>query len=300
MSSSLQTKLAMKAFLKDKAAVAGAIIILLSICIAIFAGWLAPVDPNTVLDPSKRLTPPGTDGFLLGTDQQGRDILSRLIFGTQTSLLGAIVPVLVSAVISLFIGIIAGYYQGWIGNVLMRIMDVFFAFPAVLLAIAIAAILGPGLLNVMIAMMIVRIPYMTRVVYTDTLQESQKEYIEAARAFGVNDIEIMFKQILPNVLPSLIVYSTTILGVTITTVAGLSFIGLGVQPPTADWGRMASDGRDVLIQGYAYVTFLPGAAILILSVAFSIVGDGIRDALDPYERSKMKKEKTIVKKETVA
>ncbi|ALC80486.1 MULTISPECIES: ABC transporter permease [Bacillus] len=288
MSSESQLKLAFKAFLKDKLAAGAAIFILLSFVVALFAQWIAPLDPTDVPDPSKRLVPPGSEGFLLGTDQQGRDILSRLIFGTQTTLISAILPVLISAAISLIIGITAGYFQGWVGNVLMRIMDVFFAFPAVLLAIAIAAILGPGILNVMIAMVIVRIPYMARVVYTDTVQESQKEYVEAAKAFGVKPREIMFKQILPNVLPSLIIYSTTILGVTITTVAGLSFIGLGVQPPVADWGRMASDGSDVLIQGYPHVTFLPGLAIAMLSLAFSMVGDGLRDAFDPYERSKMK------------
>ena len=167
----------------------------------------------------------------------------------------------------------------------MRVIDIFFAFPAVLLAIAIAAILGPGLLNVIIAMIIVRIPYMTRVVYTDVLQESQKEYVEAAKAFGIGELEIMFKQILPNVLPSLIAYATTLAGVTIVTVAGLSFIGLGVQPPTADWGRMASDVSKVLMQGYPHVTFIPGIAIFILSFAFSMIGDGLRNALDPYVQS---------------
>ncbi|WP_078409053.1 ABC transporter permease [Priestia abyssalis] len=289
MFSTSQWKLAFRAFISDKAATAGMLIIIGALFVALFAQWIAPYDPNGVAEGSSRLSPPGTDGHLLGTDQQGRDIVSRLIYGTQTSLVSAVIPVLISAVISIVLGIIAGYYQGWIGNAIMRVMDVFFAFPAVLLAIAIAAILGPGLLNVIIAMIIVRIPYMTRVVYTDTLQESQKEYIEAAKSFGVSKLEIMFKQILPNVLPSLIVYSTTIAGVTIITVAGLSFIGLGVQPPNPDWGRMASEGSDVLMQGHAYVTFLPGFAILLLSFAFSMVGDGLRNALDPHERSKVKK-----------
>ncbi|MEA1853998.1 ABC transporter permease [Cytobacillus sp. FSL W7-1323] len=293
-------KIAYKAFLTDKVATVGALIIIISFLVALFAPWLAPYHPNEVADGSIRLMPPGTDGHLLGTDQQGRDILSRIIFGTQTSLISAVVPVVIAAMISIGLGIIAGFYQGIVGNIIMRLMDIFFAFPAVLLAIAIAAILGPGLLNVIIAMIIVRIPYMTRVVYTDTLQESQKEYIEAAKAFGVSRTEIMFKQILPNVLPSLIVYSTTLAGVTIVTVAGLSFIGLGVQPPEADWGRMASDGSDLLMLGHPFVTFFPGIAILILSFAFSMIGDGLRNALDPYERSKVKKENVTAKKPMVA
>jgi peptide/nickel transport system permease protein len=287
--------LSFKAFFSDKVAAIGAIVIVFSLILALFASWVAPYDPNTVAEGSTRLMPPGSEGHILGTDQQGRDILSRVVFGTQTSLISAVVPVIIAAIISVCLGVIAGYYQGYIGNLIMRIMDVFFAFPAVLLAIAIAAILGPGLLNVIIAMIIVRIPYMTRVVYTDTLQESQKEYVEAAKAFGIGDLEIMFKQIVPNVLPSLIAYSTTLAGVTIVTVAGLSFIGLGVQPPVADWGRMASDGSEVLMQGYAFVTFIPGIAILVLSFAFSMIGDGLRSAFDPYERSKVKKKKKVRK-----
>ncbi|MGM0878905.1 MAG: ABC transporter permease [Bacillota bacterium] len=285
-----------KAFLNDRMATIGASIILFSLVLAVIAPWIAPYDPIGVAEGSTRLMPPGSEGHIFGTDHQGRDILSRIIFGTQTSLISAVVPVIIAAIISVCLGVIAGYYQGIVGNVIMRIMDIFFAFPAVLLAIAIAAILGPGLLNVIIAMIIVRIPYMTRVVYTDTLQESQKEYVEAAKAFGLGKVEIMFKQILPNVLPSLIAYSTTLAGVTIVTVAGLSFIGLGVQPPSADWGRMASDGSEVLMQGHAFVTFIPGIAILILSFAFSMIGDGLRNALDPYERSKLKENKKMSKK----
>ncbi|MFT8319945.1 MAG: ABC transporter permease [Bacillus sp. (in: firmicutes)] len=295
MFSQSQWRLAYKTFYKDKAATVGFVIIMISLIVAVFANWIAPYSPNIVAEGSTRLLPPGTEGHLLGTDQQGRDILSRVIFGTRSSLLSAVLPVVAAASISLILGIAAGYFQGFFGNFIMRLMDVFFAFPAVLLAIAITAILGPGLLNVMIAIVIVRIPYMTRVVYTDTLQESQKEYIEAAKAFGINNTEIMFKQILPNVLPSIIAYSTTLAGVTITTVAGLSFIGLGVQPPNPDWGRMASEGSDILLQGSAFVTFIPGFAILILSFAFSLVGDGLRNALDPHERSKFK-ENTAKKK----
>ncbi len=284
-------QLGFRTFFKDKLAAAGLIVIALAFIAAVFAPWLAPYAPNSVPEGSTRLLPPGTEGHILGTDQQGRDILSRIIFGTRTSLITALIPVLVAMVASLVIGIVAGYFQGWLGNAIMRIMDVFFAFPAVLLAIAIAAILGPGLLNVIIAMIIVRIPYMTRVVYTDTVQESQKEYVEAAKAFGASKLEIMVKQIFPNVFPALVVYGTTLAGVTIVTVAGLSFIGIGVQPPAADWGRMASEGSKFLMQGHPFVTFMPGLAIVLLSLSFSVVGDGLRNAFDPYERSKCKRVK---------
>ncbi|MCI1882438.1 MAG: ABC transporter permease [Sporolactobacillus sp.] len=266
---------------KNKMASVGITIILFTLAASIFAPWLAPHDPNSTAEQAQRLLNPGSSGHLLGTDEQGRDILSRIVFGTRTSLFSAIVPVVISAMISAVIGIIAGLFQGRIGNLLMRVMDVFFAFPSVLLAIAIAAILGPGLLNVCVAMVIVRIPYMTRVVYTDTVQESQKEYIEAAKAYGMSQFNIMFREILPNVLSSLIVYSATLCGVTIITVAGLSFIGLGVQPPTSDWGLMASEGQNVLMQGDPYVTLFPGLAIILLAFAFSTLGDWLRDLLDP-------------------
>lgn len=280
--------LALRAFFRDKTALAGMSIIALTILCALLAPWVAPYDP-TAGNGALRLSPPGTSGHLLGLDDQGRDILSRLIWGTRTSLASAVIPVAMSAILSLLVGIVAGYYGSWVGAILMRLMDVFFAFPAVLLAIAIAAILGPGLLNVMIAMVIVRIPYMTRVVYTDTLQERQKEYVEAVKALGAKSWEIMFRQILPNVLPSLIVYGTTLAGVSVVTVAGLSFIGLGVQPPTPDWGRMAADGSTVLMQGNPYVTLFPGLTILLISLAFSLVGDGLRDAFDPHQRTRIKR-----------
>ncbi|MCO7174880.1 ABC transporter permease [Sporolactobacillus kofuensis] len=274
----------MRIFGKDKTAALGITIIIVTALVAIFADWLSPYGPNSAADTAQRLAMPGTAGHLFGTDDQGRDILSRIIYGTRTSLFSSIVPVVISAVVSMCLGIIAGFFQGRIGNSLMRIMDVFFAFPSVLLAIAIAAILGPGLLNVCIAMVIVRIPYMTRIVYTDTIQEMQKEYVEASRAYGMGRAAVMFREIMPNVLPSLIVYSATLCGVTIVTVAGLSFIGLGVQPPTADWGLMASEGQNVLMQGDPYVTLFPGLAIIILAFAFSTLGDWLRDLLDPTQK----------------
>ncbi|ATY85899.1 ABC transporter permease [Kyrpidia spormannii] len=272
------------AFIRDPAAMFGLGVLVITVAAALGAPWISPYDP-LVGDGAHRLAPPGTPGHVLGLDDQGRDILSRLIWGSRTSLLAAVVPVVAAAAVSLVLGIVAGYAGGWVGTLLMRLVDVFFAFPAVLLAIAVAAVLGPGLLNVMIAMTVVRIPYMMRVVYTDTLQEKRKEYVESAAALGARPWEIMFRHLLPNVFPSLLVYAATLTGVSVVTAAGLSFIGLGVQPPAADWGRMASEGSTLLMQGDPFLTLFPGLAILLVSLAFSFVGDGLRDALDPRQRS---------------
>lgn len=279
-----QASLVWKTLKKDKMAVAGGIIILVVLAVAILAPLLAPYDP-TVGDGALRLLPPGTPGHILGLDDQGRDILSRVIWGGRISLMVGILPVVCSGIISLFLGLFAGYYQGIWGEAIMRILDIFFAFPMVLLAIAIAAVLGPGMLNVMLAVNIVLVPYVTRVVYTATTVEARKEYVIAARAAGASNLELMFKEIMPNVLSPLIVYSTTIVGLMIVYAAGLSFLGLGIQPPAADWGRMTSDGRTVLTEGHPHVATIPGLMILLVSLAFNMLGDGLRDALDPHLKS---------------
>ncbi len=279
-----QTAVVWKALKKDKMAVAGAVVILVAILVAILAPVLAPYDP-TVGEGVLRLKPPGTPGHILGLDDQGRDILSRVIWGGRISITVGIAPVVVSGLISLFLGLFAGFYRGFWGEAIMRVLDIFFAFPMVLLAIAIAAVLGPGMLNVMLAVSIVLVPYVTRVVYTATTAERNKEYVIAAQAGGASNLELMFKEIMPNVLSPLIVYSTTIIGLMIVYAAGLSFLGLGIQPPAADWGRMTSDGRTVLTQGYAHVATIPGLLILLVSLAFNMLGDGLRDALDPHLKS---------------
>lgn len=273
-----------KALRKDKLAVAGGIVIILAILMSVMAPVLAPYDP-TVGDGALRLKPPGTPGHLLGLDDQGRDILSRVIWGGRISITVGIAPVVVSGVASLFLGLYAGFYRGFWGEAIMRVLDIFFAFPMVLLAIAIAAVLGPGMTNVMLAVSIVLVPYVTRVVYTATTIERNKEYVIAAQAAGASNLELMFREILPNVLSPLIVYSTTIIGLMIVYAAGLSFLGLGIQPPAADWGRMTSDGRTVLTQGYPHVATIPGLMILMVSLAFNMLGDGLRDALDPHLKS---------------
>jgi peptide/nickel transport system permease protein len=279
-----QFRLAMRALRRDKLAVVALVVLALVILVAVLAPWISPYDPLRG-DPTIRLQPPGTPGHLLGLDGQGRDILSRLIWGGRYSLSVAIVPVLVAGVLALIIGMLSGYRGGRWGEVTMRVLDVVFAFPIVLFAIAIAAVMGPGLVNSMTAIGITMVPYMARVVYTATVQESAKDYVEASRAAGATHLEILWKQLLPNVLSPLVVYGTTLAGLVIVLAAGLSFLGVGVTPPAPDWGVMTSDGRQVLLEGYAHVATIPGLVILVVALAFNLLGDGVRDALDPHKQT---------------
>ncbi|MDX2357787.1 ABC transporter permease [Dietzia sp. PP-33] len=265
-------------------AAVAAVILLLTIAVAIFAPVLSPDDP-TIGDSGRRLEGIGTEGHVLGLDGQGRDILSRLIWGTRYSLSVAVFPVLVVLPVALLIGLVAGYAKGRVGETLMRLLDVLFAFPLVLLAIALAAVLGAGLGNVMLAISISLIPYMARVAYTSTVQESSREYIEAARAGGARTPEILFKELLPNVVSPLVVYATTLCGLMVVLAAGLSFLGVGIIPPTPDWGIMTADGAGVLLEGYAHVATIPGLAILVVALSFNLLGDGVRDALDPRKQT---------------
>jgi len=279
-----KTSLAWRGMRRDKAAVISLGLLLLVALIAVFAPWLSPHDPLRG-DPTLRLKGIGTPGHVLGLDGQGRDILSRLIWGGRYSLTVAILPVLCAAPIALAIGMFSGYFGGRWGNAAMRTLDVVFAFPIVLLAIAISAVFGPGLVNVMLAIGITLVPYMARVVYTATLQEASKDYVEAARAAGATQPELLRQQLLPNVLSPLVVYATTLCGLMIVLASGLSFLGVGVKPPAPDWGVMTSDGRSVLLEGYGHVATIPGLVILVVSLAFNLVGDGVRDALDPYKQT---------------
>jgi ABC-type dipeptide/oligopeptide/nickel transport system permease subunit len=277
-------RLALRAFLRDKAAVVASVVLMLVILAAAFAPLLTPYDP-LVGDPSQRLLGIGTPGHPLGLDGQGRDLLSRLLYGGRFSLTVAVVPVLVVFPLALMIGMLAGYAKGHVGEILMRILDVIFAFPLVLLAIAIAAVFGAGLGNVMIAIGVTLVPYMARVAYTSTVQESAKDYIEAARASGASVPQILFRELLPNVVSPLLVYATTLCGLMIVVAAGLSFLGVGVVPPAPDWGIIASDGGTVLLEGHYHVATLAGLLILVVALSFNLIGDGLRDALDPRKQT---------------
>ncbi len=272
-----------RVFKKDKAALAAGVILLLIFIATLAAPWISPYDPIDA-DTSLRLKPVGTPGHPLGVDGQGRDILSRLLWGGRVTLPSAMVPVAIATVISVVLGVIAGFHGGLVGNLIMRGCDVLFAFPTIILAIAIAGIIGRGLFNVMIAISVVLIPPITRVTFTATRDIGTMEYIQAARSVGAREWQIMCRHILPNAIPPIIVYATTIVGLLVVFSAGLSFLGLGVSPPTPDWGIMVSDGRTVL--GVApHVATVPGLMISITSLCFNLVGDGLRYALDPRMRN---------------
>lgn len=270
-----------RALISDRYALIGTLIVGTFVLAAIFAPWIAPYGPEDA-DPALRLQGIGTEGHILGLDNHGRDILSRLIYGARLSLIAGIAPVLLGAIIAIPLGLIAAYYERF-GQIIMRLMDILFAFPMVLLAIMLAFFMGPGLLNLVIALVIVLVPYNTRVVYVQALAERELGYVEAARAAASSDFRIMFGEMLPHVVAASVVYSMTIVGTIIVTAAGLSFLGLGVQPPTPEWGIMTSEGRTVLHIA-PHASTLPGVAIFLLVIGFNLVGDALRDALDPRTR----------------
>ena len=262
-------------------AVASLMVLLCIIAVTLLAPWLAPYDPMQAF-PGLRLAAPGTPGHLLGGDNQGRDMLSRLIWGGRSALGASILPVIFAAALSLVLGMSAGYRNGVISSFIMRCIDMLFAFPMVLLAIGLSAVLGNGYLTVIITLICSVIPYLTRVVYSDTRVEVQKEYVEALRAQGASHADILFRELLPNVATPLLVYTTSLLGGMVVFLAGLSFLGLGVQPPQADWGRMVGEGAQMMILGAPHIATLPALAIVVVSLAFNWLGDGLRDLLDPH------------------
>lgn len=271
-----------RVFLRDRQAVVGLVIIMITGGAALAAPLVSPWDPLTSSG-VERLAPIGTPGHLLGTDEQGRDILSRLIWGGRASLLVGIAPTVAAGLAALVLGLLAGYLGGAVDHLIMRTLDVFFAFPLVLLAIAIVGVIGPGMGNQMFALAVVLVPYSTRVVRSATLSIKPLEFVEAARALGGGSGQLIFRHLLPNVLPPLVVYTSTLVGMMIVASAGLSFLGLGVQPPTPDWGVMVGNGRLVLYRA-AHVATIPGIVIVLAALAFNFVGDGLRSALDPRAR----------------
>lgn len=245
---------------------------------AIFAPWISPFDPDksSIIH---RLKPVGVAPYWLGTDEQGRDMLSRILWGGRVSLAMGIVPVAFATIIGGAFGIVAGYYGGWVNMVIMRVMDVFFAFPSVLLAVAISGSLGGGITNQLITLTVVLIPPLCRVAETATSQVRGMDFVDAARATGAPTIVILWKHVLTNVVSPVLVYASTLVSVGILLASGLSFLGLGVSPPTADWGLMLSTLRQsIYVQ--PIVCAIPGIAILITSIAFNLVSDGLRQAMD--------------------
>jgi peptide/nickel transport system permease protein len=265
-------------FIVNKAAMVGAIIILFYILIGLFAPLLAPYDPYKIILEEKLLPP--SDDHWMGTDDKGRDILSRILYGSRLSMGVGFAAVAFGAFFGIIFGLVAGYYGKWVDSFIMRMMDVMLAFPGILLALAIISALGPGLLNVTIAVGAFSVPLFARIVRGSTLEVKRLEYIDAIRSLGANDFTIIFKHILPNILSPIIVQGTLRLATAILSAAGLSFLGLGAQPPSPEWGTMLSNGRDFLFSA-PYIAIFPGLAISILVLGFNIFGDGLRDAFDP-------------------
>lgn len=264
---------------RDKLAVASGILLLLIILISILAPVIAPHNPYAVVL-TDRLKPPFTPGHFLGTDQLGRDLLSRLIYGGRISVTIGVAAVAVALVFGVVIGLLAGYYKGLVDTVSIFGLNVLNAFPYILLAIAIIAALGPGLTNAMIAISIVGIPYYARIVRGQVFSLRERDYIQAERALGASDFRIITRHILPNCLSPIIVAATLDVGWMIVMAAGLSFLGLGAQPPAAEWGVILSEGQE-FIRNAPYISLLSGMMIFIVVLCLNFLGDGLRDALDP-------------------
>ncbi|WP_163100571.1 ABC transporter permease [Peribacillus alkalitolerans] len=263
---------------QNKAAMVGACIVAFYMLIALFAPILAPYDPYEINLPNK-LQPPSFEHWM-GTDDKGRDILSRIIYGSRLSMGVGFASVFFGAMFGITMGLIAGYYGKWVDSIISRILDVMLAFPGILLALAIISALGPSLINVTIAVGAFSVPLFARIVRGSTLEVKKLEYIDAIRSLGANDATIIFKHILPNIMSPIIVQGTLRLATAILSAAGLSFLGLGAQPPSSEWGTMLSSGRDFLFSA-PHMALFPGLTISVLVLGFNIFGDGLRDALDP-------------------
>jgi peptide/nickel transport system permease protein len=268
-------------FRRNRLALVGLVLVVVLAASAALAPWVAPYDPARQSLIEKRAKPGGK--YVLGADEFGRDILSRVIYGSRVALLVGLLSAAIAVLGGLLLGTIAGFSGGWLDALMMRGIEILLAFPDLLLALAIVAALGPGALNTTIAVGIWGVPAVTRIVRGSVLALRETEYVGAARALGAPAPALLRRHILPNVVPGLIVYATLFMANAILLEAALSFLGLGVQPPTASWGLMVSTGRDVLLVA-PHVATVPGLAIMIAVLAFNLVGDGLRDALDPRLR----------------
>ena len=266
---------------RDPAALFGATIVVLFLAAGLLADWLAPYD-YAAQDLDRRLEPPGLE-HLLGTDHLGRDVLSRLVYGARISLSVGVLASGLAVLLGLPIGAAAGYLGGWVDLGAMWVMDLLLAFPGLLLAIAVASALGPSVANAMLAIAVVSVPNYARLVRSAVLAARGLEYVQAGRALGASTLRVMLRHILPAVLPVVIVRATLGLGAAILAEAGLSFIGLGAQPPDPSWGGMLSSGRDYLARA-PHLATLPGLCIMATVLAFNLLGDALRDALDPRLR----------------
>lgn len=269
---------ALRAFFRNPLALVGAVLILLFVVVALAAPWVAPYDPLE-LDLIAPFEPPSPD-HLLGTDNFGRDILSRLIHGSRISLFVGIIVVGIASVLGTLLGLIAGYYGGWLDGLVMRAVEIFYAFPFLILVIAVIAVFGPSIFNVMWVLGVVSWPVYARLIRAQVLALRDVDYVEAARASGVGSWRIMLRHILPNALTPLLVTATFGIPEAILASAALGFLGLGVQPPTPEWGAMVSESKDFIRLAPTLIVW-PGLAIMLVVMSFNFVGDAMRDALDP-------------------
>ncbi|CAB3634574.1 ABC transporter permease [Achromobacter marplatensis] len=266
---------------RDPVALAAGAVILALIVLAILAPWISPADPFQA-SMLKRLRPIGSEGYPLGADELGRDMLSRLMLGARLSLFMGIVPVIAAFVVGSAIGILAGYAGGWTSTLIMRVVDVFYAFPSVLLAIALSGTLGAGIFNAIVSLTVVFIPQVVRVAESVTAQVRRSDYVDAARASGASPFTIVRAHVLSNVLGPIFVYSTSLISVSMILASGLSFLGLGVRPPEPEWGLMLNTLRTA-IYTQPWVAALPGVMIFITSMSFNLLSDGLRSAMEVKE-----------------
>lgn len=258
-------------------------IIAVLLIISALAPWLAPYDPEAG-DGSIKYLGIGEQGHLLGTDDQGRDILSRLIWGGRTSLLVAVAACVAATVMGALLALVAGFSGDKVAGLIMRSIDVMFAFPWIVAALVFALIFGTGTLVVILTIVFAAVPYVTRVVFAEVKLQRGREYVEAAVSLGAGTSSILLREVLPNVIGQILVYATSLIGLMVVFSSSLSALGIGVQPPTADWGRMISEGAKVIISGNVWVALAPGLAVLLVALAFNWLGDGLRDVFDPHKR----------------
>jgi len=276
-------------FLSDRLATTGLVIILILLLVALLAPFLAP-DRDAVygISPERKLQAPNTKN-IFGTDHLGRDLLSRTIYGARVTIIISIIAMGSALLIGVPIGLIAGYYENWVSNFLMRVSEVFLSFPQLLLAMALTVALGPNIKSVILALSITYWPWFSRIVFAETRFVKQSVFIEATQALGANNFRIITFHVLPNVLSPIIVRTTIGMGYTILTAASLGFLGCGAQPPTPEWGLAIAEAREYLPKAWWFATF-PGLAIFVVVMAFNMFGDGLRDVLDPRLRISNKKE----------
>ncbi len=266
-------------FVRQRAALVAGVLVVLLVLVAVLAPWIAPFDPESYFDYDHLNAGPSAR-YWLGVDPLGRDIFSRVVWGARISLAAGFGSVALGAIAGTTLGLVAGYFEGWWDRIIMRVCDVLFAFPGILLAIGIVAILGGGMLNVVIAVAVFSVPTFARLVRGNTLALKHLTYVEAARSIGASDATIIMRHVFPGTVSAVVVYCSLRIGTSIITAASLSFLGLGAQPPTPEWGAMLNSARaDMLVA--PHVAIVPAIAIFVTVLAFNILGDGLRDALDP-------------------